>query len=103
MANEKQLLEQIKPKGFLSLPPEWVTEGLILLQVSSCKHFRYLGIRKDSYVGIDTSAQFINGEPCAFLKYEKGVPNFRLSKKLLKGYECIGRLCLVVSFPVKEV
>ena len=101
--NTNKLLDKVTPIEYVRLPENWVSEHVIILQVSSCKHFKHLGIRTGSYIGIDTSKRFSEGEPCAFLKIVKGKPRFRLSKIVLNGYECIGKLCLVVSFPMKEV
>ena len=98
------LFDRVEPVEYIRLPAYWVpNKDVAILKVSSCKHFKRLGIREGSFIGIDTTKEFKKGEPCAFLKYDKNEPRFRLSRTLLNGYECIGRLCLVVSFPTKEV
>ena len=98
----ESLLADVSPIEFIRLPKHWGPDSIFILQVASCKHFKQLGIRKGSYIGIDALEPFVEGEPCAFLKIVKGEPRFRLSRTFLKGYECVGRLCLVVSFPLKE-
>lgn len=67
-----------------------------------CKHFRRDGIRKGGYIGIDEDLPFEKGHPCAFMKIKKGKVDIKLSRKQLPGYECVGRLALVVSFPLLE-
>lgn len=99
-----RLDEKIEPERYMALPDEWpVSKNLYLLQVSSCRHFRKEGIRKGGYIGIDETLPFEEGSPCAFMRMKKGKPEFRLSRKLLPDYEYIGRLVLVVSFPMLEV
>ena len=100
----KRLDERIEPERYITLPDEWpVSKNLSLLHVTSCKHFRKEGIRKGGYIGIDESLPFEEGSPCAFMRMRKGKPEFRLSRKLLLDYECIGRLVLIISFPMLEV
>ena len=100
----KRLDERIEPERYVTLPDEWpVPKNLSLLHVTSCKHFRKEGIRKGGYIGIDESLPFEEGKPCAFMRMRKGKPEFRLSRKLLPDFECIGRLALIVSFPLLEV
>ena len=100
----KRIDERIKPDRYVTLPEEWpIPDGLFLLRVSSCKHFRKEGIRKGGYIGIDESLPFEEGKPCAFMRMRKGKPEFRLSRTLLPDFECIGRLALIISFPLLEV
>ena len=100
----ERLDERIEPERYVALPDEWpLPKNLSLLHVTSCKHFRKEGIRKGGYIGIDETLPFEEGSPCAFMRMRKGKPEFRLSRKLLPDYEYIGRLVLVVSFPMLEV
>lgn len=99
----KRLDKRIEPERFVCLPDTWpLPEDLSLLHVCSCKHFRKEGIRKGGYIGIDESLPFEEGQPCAFIKMRNNKPVFRLSRKQLPGYEYVGRLALVVSFPLLE-
>ena len=100
----ERLDERIEPERYVALPDEWpLPKNLSLLHVTSCKHFRKAGIRKGGYIGIDETLPCEDGSPCAFMRMRKGKPEFRLSRKLLPDYECIGRLVLIVSFPMLEV
>ena len=100
----KRLDERIEPERYMALPDDWpVPKNLSLLHVTSCKHFRKEGIRKGGYIGIDEELPFEEGQPCVFMRIKKGKADFRLSRKQLPGYECVGRLALVVSFPLLEV
>ena len=100
----ERLDERIEPERYVTIPDEWpLPKNLSLLHVTSCKHFHKEGIRKGGYSGIDETLPFEEGSPCAFMRIRKGKPEFRLSRKLLPDYECIGRLVLIVSFPMLEV
>lgn len=100
----KRLDERIEPECYVAIPDEWpVSKDLSLLQVASCKCFRKEGIRKGGYIGIDEALPFVEGQPCAFMRMRKGKAEFRLSRTLLPNYEYIGRLALIVSFPLLEV
>lgn len=99
----KRLKERIKPERYVTLPEEWpLPKNLFLLRVSSCKDFHGEGVRKGGYIGIDEDLPFEEGQPCAFIRISKESVDFRLSRKQLPGYEYIGRLALVVSFPLLE-
>lgn len=100
----QRLDERVDPERYVVLPDEWpITKNLFLLHVTSCRYFRKEGIRKGGYIGIDETLPFEEGQPCAFMRIRKGKTEFRLSRKYLPGYECVGRLALVVSFPLMEV
>ena len=100
----KRLDERVEPECYMVLPNEWpVPKNLSLLYVTSCKHFRKEGIRKGGYIGIDEDLPFEEGQPCAFMRIRKGKPEFRLSRKMLSDFEYVGRLALIVSFPLLEV
>ena len=100
----KRLDDRVEPECYMALPNEWpVPKNLSLLYVTSCKHFRKEGIRKGGYIGIDEDLPFEEGQPCAFMRMRKGKPEFRLSRKMLPDFEYVGRLALIVSFPLLEV
>ena len=98
-----ELLKRFESIEYIRIPNSWGSrDTLIFLKVDSCRHFKSIGIRKGGYIAIDTSAQYVKGEPCAFVKQSKGKTKFRLSRKALDGYEFIGRLAIVVSFPMLD-
>ena len=100
----KRLDKTIEEEQSVCLPDTWpLPDELSLLRVSSCKHFRKEGIRKGGYIGIDEDLPFEEGQPCAFMRIRKGKPEFRLSRKMLSDFEYVGRLALIVSFPLLEV
>lgn len=104
MEERIQTLKSIDPLAYVNYPSNWpVSENIYVLQVSSCKQFKSEGIRKGGYIGIDPTMQYEEGKPCAFLKMKNGKPKFRLSRKKLEGYDYVGRLALVISFPCLEV
>lgn len=87
-------------KKYVHLPREWpIGKDVLLLHVSSDEQFYDEGIRKGGYVGIDRTLPFEEGKPCAFVRYQNGEPEYRMSRTPVDGYECCGRLSLVVSFP----
>ena len=98
------IMDSIDPIAYANYPKDWpVNENIFILQVSSCNHFKSEGIRKGGYIGIDPTLEYKEGSPCAFVKIKKGQPKFKLSRKLLQGYDYIGRLALIISFPCLEV
>ena len=104
MESRIKLMESINPLAYVNYPKDWpVSDNIYILRVSSCKHFKSEGIRKGGYIGIDPSMEYKEGSPCAFLKMKNGEPQFRLSRKHLKGYDYVGRLALIISFPCMEV
>lgn len=89
-------------KGLLSInedvyPVDY--KSCFFLNVSECKHFRREGIRKGSFILIDTRIPFTEGKVNAFVKFKEDTPSFKLSRSDNpgKGFQYIGQLGLVIT------